>query len=70
VGAKRVIHEAIARLADQGKCVILLSSDLPELVTLSDRVIIMRKGHFVGEMQRGEFTEDNILLAANKEASD
>ena len=65
VGAKQVIHEAIARLADRGKCVILLSSDLPELVALSDRVIIMRKGRFVGEMPRGEFTEDNILLAAN-----
>ena len=67
IGAKRVIHEAIARLADRGKCVILLSSDLPELVTLSDRVVIMRNGRFAGEMQRGEFTEDSILLAANRE---
>ncbi|MDI1335830.1 MAG: sugar ABC transporter ATP-binding protein [Lacunisphaera sp.] len=67
VGAKRVIHEAIARLADRGKCVILLSSDLPELVALSDRVIIMRKGRFVGEQRRGVFTEDSILLAANAE---
>lgn len=66
IGAKRVIHEAIARLADRGKCVIVLSSDLPELVALSDRVVIMRKGRFVDEMQRGEFTEDSILLAANE----
>ena len=70
IGAKRVIHEAIARLADKGKCVIILSSDLPELVALSDRVVIMRKGRFVGEMRRGEFTEDSILLAANEGGSD
>ena len=69
VGAKQVIHEAIARLADEGKCVILISSDLPELVALSDRVLIMRKGRMIGEMARGEFSEDAILLAANAEGN-
>ena len=67
VGAKQVIHEAIGRLADSGTGVILISSDLPELVGLSDRIAILRKGHLVGEMRKGEFSEDAVLLAANGE---
>lgn len=67
IGAKQVIHEAIARLADSGKCVILISSDLPELVGLSDRVIILRKGRLVREMPQQELSEEAVLLAANAE---
>ena len=68
VGSKQVIHEAIGRLADRGKCVLLISSDLTELVGLSDRIMIMRKGHFIREMQKEEFSEDAVLLAANGES--
>jgi len=67
VGAKVVIHRAIAEVADQGKCVILISSDLPELVGLSDRIVIMRRGHLIGEMARSQATEAAVLLAANGE---
>ncbi len=67
IGAKQVIHEAIARLADAGACVILISSDLPELVQLSGRILIMRKGHIIREMQKDTFSEDAVLLAANGE---
>ncbi|MGD0090083.1 MAG: ATP-binding cassette domain-containing protein, partial [Planctomycetota bacterium] len=67
VGAKALIHEAIARVADSGKCVLLISSDLPELVALSDRVLVMRKGRVVGQMHREQATEAAMLLAANGE---
>jgi ABC-type sugar transport system ATPase subunit len=67
VGAKRVIHEAIVRLADQGRSVVLISSDLPELVGLSDRILILRKGRLVREMHKDEFSEDAVLLAASGE---
>jgi len=67
VGAKVVIHQAIARLADAGKCVLLISSDLPELVGLSDRVVIMRQGHLIGEIPKARCTEAAVLLAANGE---
>jgi ABC-type sugar transport system ATPase subunit len=67
VGAKVVIHRAIAEVADQGKCVILISSDLPELVGLSDRIVIMRRGHLIGEMAKSQATEAGVLLAANGE---
>lgn len=67
IGAKKIIHEAIEKLADQGNAVILITSDLPELVGLSNRMMIMRQGHFVGEMLEGNFTEESVLLAANGE---
>ena len=67
VGAKVLIHKAIAEIADSGKCVLLISSDLPELVGLSDRIIIMCKGHVVGEMDKARATETSVLLAANGE---
>ena len=67
VGAKVVIHQAIAKLADAGKCVLLISSDLPELVGLSDRVVIMRQGHLIGEIPKARCTEAAVLLAANGE---
>jgi len=68
VGAKVVIHRAVAELADAGKSVVLISSDLPELVALSDRIVVMRKGHLLGEMPPGERSESAVLLAVNGQA--
>lgn len=65
VGAKKVIHEAIERLAQKGLAILLISSDLPELVALSDRVMIIRQGHLTGEIDNGAFNEETVLLAAN-----
>lgn len=65
IGAKMTIHASIEKLAREGCTVILISSDLPELVGLSDRVMIMHKGHFTREMACGECSEESLLLAAN-----
>jgi ribose transport system ATP-binding protein len=65
VGAKRKIHDAVMELADGGNTVILISSDLPELVGLSDRVVVMRNGHLIGEMRKEQLSEESVLLAAN-----
>jgi ribose transport system ATP-binding protein len=70
VGAKKIIHETIIQLADQGKCILLISSDLPELVTLSDRVIIMRKGYVTGQMTKAQLSENAVLLAANTDSQE
>ena len=67
IGAKMTIHSSIEKLAREGVAMILISSDLPELVGLSDRVMIMRKGHFTREMGFEECTEESLLLAANGE---
>jgi ABC-type sugar transport system ATPase subunit len=67
IGAKQLIHETVARLADEGMSILLVSSDLPELVALSDRVVVLRRGHLVREMTGSEISEDEVLLAANAE---
>jgi ribose transport system ATP-binding protein len=67
IGAKMIIHEAVERLADAGNTIILISSDLPELVGLSDRVMIMHKGRFTREMPYEDCNEEALLLAANGE---
>jgi len=65
IGAKMTIHASIEKLAREGCTVLLISSDLPELAGLCDRVMVMRKGHFIREMQYGECSEESLLLAAN-----
>ncbi len=67
VGAKSIIHDVIIELADMGKTVILLTSDLPEMVGLADRVMILKEGHMIGSMEKARLTEESILLAANGE---
>jgi ABC-type sugar transport system ATPase subunit len=61
VGAKAAIHELIDELARQGLAVILISSELPEVINLSTRILVMREGHFVGELARTEATQDAVL---------
>jgi ribose transport system ATP-binding protein len=70
VGAKKLIHETIEKLASEGISVLLISSDLPEIVSLSDRIIVMKQGHLIGELTREDgFDESKVLLAANGERS-
>ena len=67
IKAKIKIHNAIIELADNNRAIILISSDLPELVGLSDRVIVMRDGHLISEMQKQQLSEESVLLAMNGE---
>ena len=67
VGAKKIIHDSIIELSKSGLAVILISSDLPELVGLCNRVLVIREGSLIGEMPREDCTEENVLLAANGE---
>jgi len=70
IGAKMIIHKAIEKLAEQGHTIILISSDLPELVSISNRIQIMVKGRFIKEMMAVDCTEESVLLAANGEGAD
>ncbi|MBX3566468.1 MAG: sugar ABC transporter ATP-binding protein [Rhizobiaceae bacterium] len=65
VGAKAEIHRLVAQLAEKGLGVLLISSDLPELLALSHRVLVMHKGHVVGGLERGEFSPAAILRMAS-----
>jgi ribose transport system ATP-binding protein len=70
VGAKKLIHETIEQLASEGVSVLLISSDLPEIVSLSDRIIVLQQGHLIGELNKEDgFDENKALLAANGERS-
>ncbi len=67
IGAKQIIHQAVLDYVARGNAVILLSSDLPEIVELVDRVVVLREGHIIGEIQKDEITEQALLIAANGE---
>ncbi|MDD4079979.1 MAG: sugar ABC transporter ATP-binding protein [Eubacteriales bacterium] len=61
VGAKSEIHRLIVGLVDQGKSVLMISSELPEIVGMSDRVLVIHEGCLVGELKRGEATPERIM---------
>jgi putative multiple sugar transport system ATP-binding protein len=61
VGAKYEIYKIILQLAESGKCVIMISSELPEILGITDRLYIMNEGRIVGEMQTSEATQVGIM---------
>ncbi|MEO8483952.1 MAG: sugar ABC transporter ATP-binding protein [Acidobacteriota bacterium] len=61
VGAKAEIHALIAQLAAQGVAVLLISSELPELLHLASRILVLREGHLVGELPRADATQDALM---------
>ncbi len=64
VGAKSEIHHMVARLAEQGMAIMIISSELPEILKLCDRVIVMHEGAITGVFQGEEITSENLLAAA------
>ena len=64
VETKREMHVALQEMAGEGKAVVLLSSDTPELVHLCDRVMVFHKGRVAATLQHGEATEEAIVAAA------
>ncbi len=61
VGAKAEIHALIGELAAKGAAILLISSELPEILTLSDRILVLRAGRMAGEVARGDATQDVLL---------
>ncbi|WP_341878146.1 sugar ABC transporter ATP-binding protein [Defluviitalea saccharophila] len=64
VGAKFEIYKLMTDMAKQGKSVIMISSELPELIGMCDRIYVMNKGRITGELQRDEFTQEKIMKFA------
>jgi len=65
VGAKAAVHAVTSEFAAAGNGVILISSELPEVIAMSDRVLVMRRGRLRGEFSRAEATSENLLRAAS-----
>lgn len=64
VGAKLEIYELINRLTAEGKAVLLVSSELPELIGMSDRILMLNEGRVGGEFTRAEATQEKLMEAA------
>ena len=66
VGAKSEIHRLMSELAKQGKAIIMVSSEMPEILGMSDRVVVMCDGRLVGQVNRAEATQENIMELATR----
>ena len=64
VGAKSEIYRLIDGLANEGKAILLISSELEEVLSMSDRILVMREGSLTGEFKREEATQENVMTAA------
>jgi ABC-type sugar transport system ATPase subunit len=64
ISTKQEIHALLRNLADAGAALLVISSDLPELLYLSDRVLVMREGRIVGELERDAVTEEAVMALA------
>ncbi len=66
VGAKAEIHRLLKRLADQGKSIVMISSELPEILRMSDRIIVMCEGRITGELSPEEATQERVMQLATQ----
>jgi len=64
IGTKEQIYKFIAALAESGKSVIVISSEMPELIGICDRILVMRSGRIVGEVAGEHMTENEIVVLA------
>jgi len=64
VGAKAEIYKLIGRMAKEGKGIIIVSSELPELFGVCDRILVMHRGRFTAEYTRSEFYEEQVMQSA------
>lgn len=67
VGARAEIYELMENLVTQGKSIIMISSDMEELLAMSDRIIVLCEGKYAGELAREEFSQETILDMASNE---
>ena len=65
VGAKYEIYELMEEMARDGKCVIMISSEMPELMGMSDRIMVMCEGHMSGIIEHSEISDEKIMLLAS-----
>jgi rhamnose transport system ATP-binding protein len=69
VGAKVEVHQLVDELAAEGMAIILISSDLPEVLAMSDRILVMREGRQMGIISHAEATQETVLAAAMGQAA-
>jgi ABC-type sugar transport system ATPase subunit len=69
VGAKKEVYSLLNQLAEQGKAILFISSELPELFGIADRILVMRRGRLVGNLKKSETTQEAVMHLAAVEGS-
>jgi len=69
VGAKKEVYSLLNRLAEEGKAILFISSELPELFGITDRILVMRRGRLVGILKTSETTQEEVMHLAAVEAN-
>lgn len=64
VGTKAAVHQLMSDLANEGVAILMISSELPEILGMSDRILVMREGQITGEFTRSEATQEKLMAAA------
>jgi ABC-type sugar transport system ATPase subunit len=68
VGAKGEIHRLLDELAEEGLAVLMISSDMTEVLSISDRILVMREGRLTGELTHAEADEERVIRLATGQA--
>jgi rhamnose transport system ATP-binding protein len=66
VGTKAEVHRLLSRLASEGMAILMISSDLPEVLGMADRILVMREGRLTAEVARADATEETVMAAATR----
>lgn len=66
VGTKAAVHALMSKLASEGMAILMISSELPEVLGMSDRIIVMREGRLTGQFTRRDATQEKIITAATQ----
>jgi ribose transport system ATP-binding protein len=66
VGTKAEVFSLMSQLAKKGVGIIMISSEMQEVLAMADRILVMREGTFSGEYQAGEATQEHLLRSASK----
>ena len=66
VGTKAAVHALMSKLASEGIAILMISSELPEVLGMSDRIIVMHEGQMTGHFTRAEATQEKIISAATQ----
>ncbi len=66
IGAKSEIYKLLRALADQGKAIVMISSELPEVLRMSDRIVVMCEGRITGELLPEQATQERIMQLATQ----
>jgi ABC-type sugar transport system ATPase subunit len=66
IGAKAEVHALMSQLAKRGIGILMISSEMPEIIGMSDRVIVMCQGRITGEFERGQLDQEEIMMCATQ----